>query len=133
MPPAVKLRPESREYIKRTFEQYKPGTGLVPTRFAGKIVIHVYPTADTLDARGKLCGYADALFFRFVVYDVDRRVFWEVRKRDSIRLHGLPQAELKVFKDGSYMVTIPGPSWLVIGQSVAVFPDKAEKKEDKVT
>lgn len=115
----------SKAMIGEIFGRYTPIDKL-PDSITEKIVIHMYPTKDTLSDDPNVydeSGYDDALLFEAKFYLTESKRVYSIQSRDSIEVR-VP-AEVKIFKDGSTMVVINAlqsvPLLISLGQAIAVW------------
>ncbi len=75
-------------------------------------VIHMYALSDTTDGEGDLLGYNDALFFRAVIYNEDKKEYFVTTGRplDNINSWGSSIGfQIRMFKDQSMMLIMERP------------------------
>lgn len=104
----LELHQESVNYIHKTFSLYKEVNHL--NQSISNPIIHMYPVKDTYDKEGELSGYADALFFRVDVYDIENSTVYKGKKlHDAIMpFEELRVKQVKIFKDLSTMIALLG-------------------------
>lgn len=114
----IKLHKESEQLIKDTFSRYTEVNKYVPS--AGATIIHMYPVEDTKNPEtGELNGYIDALLCDVHVYDIERKTVYKTKNKDGmdfLYLHG----NVKIFKDGSTMVSFYEPVDILFGSSMSI-------------
>lgn len=118
----VKICKKSQKMIEEIFSAYKEkmlqkdSSEIV---CKGRIVIHTYPTKDTInDNNDNAEGFRDSLFFEVKIYDTQEGVYYKLQDCDCIQYYG--PIEQRIFKDGSTMVTINGEVSIHIGQAVII-------------
>jgi hypothetical protein len=72
-------------------------------------VIHLYAKRDTYDENGDLDGYKDALFFECYIYEPDTMtVYKSPRLHDTVRFNEATPNDVRIFKDGSTLLSFFG-------------------------
>lgn len=74
-------------------------------------IIHMYPYSDTYDESGELNGYADSLFFKAVVYNLDTMECCILTKKDAIEIDGI-KTKIRIFKDMSTLIEFYEPIYV---------------------
>lgn len=103
----IKLHEDSKQYIIETFEQYTENfftDGMIIDR----PIIHMYAKEDTRDEDGNLNGYNDSLFCEVHIFDPVNRKKYVTGRHDGVNLFNANMRNVKVFKDGSTMLTTFG-------------------------
>lgn len=115
----VAIGPKSEEIIREVYNRYEEVQSL-GFRLDGHTVIHVYPTEDTY--RGDdLHGLMDSLFFDAWVFNNGKKCLY--RWHDQITFDVKPSF-IRIFKDGSTMITIDEPIIIFFGQSMNILPGR---------
>ena len=116
----IYISDKSVEYAKEALSHYKLiDLNQFRLEYYGTIILHIYPTKDTLrDDSDYIDGYDDSLLFDLHIYDLESLTKQIVCGRDQIELR-VP-ANARVFKDGSTMIVIKGPTRITLYQSVEV-------------
>lgn len=107
----IKLNPQSEKFIHQDYfkgyEGYK--YKLVDElwdNIKGNCIIHMYPEEDTIGSDDELYGYESCLFFRTIIYNVEKMECYNFGLHDAVTLD--IKAKVQNFKDMSTMITIYG-------------------------
>lgn len=104
----VKLHEKSVEYMHEVFEMYTKAELRTDTIITNPI-IHLYAMEDTYNDEGELNGYLDSLFFRADIYDTIKLLkYTSEGLHDSVNYYEIYPSHVKIFKDGSTMLTFQG-------------------------
>lgn len=120
------LHPLSQKTIDETFALYKYGGEKIPDVLNGKTIIHIYPGEDTRDGNGELSGYYQCLFFRMVVFNINKGkniVYRPARRYDCIFTTGCNFRSISVFKDGAFCGEIEGKVKFLDGQACTFYTE----------
>ena len=116
----VELHQKSKQYIVNTFERYTEDfftDGMIIDR----PVIHMYAKEDTIDSYGQLNVYIDALHCEVHVYDVVNGKKYKTRRlHDGVNVYNAKMRSVKVFKDGSTMLTTYGKHRIECNQALEI-------------
>lgn len=115
----IKLHEDSKRYIIETFELYTEDfftDGLIIDR----PVIHMYAKEDTRNENGDLNGYNDSLFCEVHVFDPLNRKKYVTGKHDGVNVYNAKMRNVKVFKDGSTMLTTYGKHRIECNQALEI-------------
>lgn len=106
---------------------YKDGGTNVPDSFEDTIIVHVYPSGDTIDDSGELNGYYQNLFFKMIVFDLKTMTMYKPNSQyDAIFTYKCDLESVSVFKDGAYCMKIKGAVWFLPGQACTFYGEDYE-------
>jgi hypothetical protein len=72
-------------------------------------VIHMYAKRDTYNENGDLDGYRDSLLFECFIYEPDTMtVYKSPNLHDTIRFNEVTPSDVRIFKDGSTLISFFG-------------------------
>lgn len=115
----IKLHQRSLKYIEDTFKKYhKVNSREELGDFTTRCIIHLYPEADTCLEDGSLNGFIDALDCNAKIFNCATKKYYEYGLVDSISCDIV--SNIKVFKDGSTMITIYKPFEMMMGKSIII-------------
>lgn len=104
----VKLHEKSIEYMHEVFDLYTEAELKRDTTITNPI-IHLYTMEDTYNEDGGLNGYLDSLFFRADIYDTVKLLkYTSEGLHDAVNYYETYPSHVKIFKDGSTMLTFQG-------------------------
>jgi hypothetical protein len=84
-------------------------------------VIHLYAKEDTYNEHGELNGYRDALFFECHIFEPETKTAYKSKKlHDTVRFHEVFPSDVRIFKDGSTLISFYGDVEIELMQSVRV-------------
>lgn len=116
----VELHENSNDYIVNTFKKYQEDffeDGMIIHR----PIIHMYAKEDTIDKHGDINGYIDAFFCEVHIYDVVNRKKYRTRRlHDAVHVNNAKVYDVKIFKDGSTMLTTFGNHKIEIFQALEI-------------
>lgn len=121
----IKLHEDSKKYIIDTFEMYVEEK--MPRELEiERPIIHMYPYEDTRNEYGELNGYNDSLFCELHIFDPNTRKKYVTRNHDAVNVFQANVYDIKVFKDGSTMITAYGKH--IIRNTPSLDVESLEKK-----
>lgn len=118
----IQLQQDSVEYldILNKYEKIEK-----PPKVFKSPVIHMYAKEDTYSKYGDLNGYRDSLFFECYIYEPDSMtVYKSGRLHDSIRFDEATPSDIRIFKDGSTLLSFFGDVEIELLQSVYTYKAK---------
>lgn len=116
---SVSISNDSLQLIKDVNSMYKEVDK--PIEYVnGRCIIHLYPMKDTmLDGEDNLTGYMDAMLFKIVVCDVDKRIKYTREYVDSVSAdfgYGT-----RIFKDLSTMMIFDKSCEISYGSTTFIY------------
>lgn len=104
----IKLYGDSKELIHEDFFKGNKGHEYQLVEDCTKdiinhCIIHIYPYSDTYDENGELNGYADALLFKAIIYNLDTMECCVLTNKDAIDI-GKIKTKIRIFKDMSTLI-----------------------------
>ena len=121
----VEICEKSKKYIEETFSEYMDGKEItwqnLFKNFEGKIILHVYPTKDTInDDDEQSTGYISSLLFDVHIYDTESMQKYVLKNKDGISFEGFSDIGMQVFKDGSTLFELKGKIHIELFQKLTI-------------